>query len=74
METKEITIRVSPQAASLYEAASVQDRRKLDLLLSLKLNEVRSSTRSLVEIMHEASAEAKTQGLTPELLQEILNG
>ena len=43
MQTEEITIRVDPQAARVYRAASEQERRKLDLLLSLRLD--RKSTR-----------------------------
>ena len=73
METQEIKIRVSPQAASYYQSASEEERSKLDLVLSLKLSEVRQSSRSLKEIMAEASKEAEKRGLTEEDLREILN-
>lgn len=73
MATQEITIRVSPHAASVYEAASEEDRRKLDLLLSLKLGEVQRGKRSLEEIMSEVSQKAQKRGLTPEILDSILN-
>ena len=40
METKAITIRVSPEAASAYETAPAEQQRKLDALVSLTLSEV----------------------------------
>jgi hypothetical protein len=73
METQEIKIRVSPQAANMYQSASEEERSKLDLLLSLKLREIGSSSRSIKEIIREASKEAQAQGLTEEDLREILN-
>ena len=73
METQEITIRVSQQAASLYEAASEEERRKLGLLLSLKLGEVQRGKKRLEEIMSEISQKAKARGLMPEILESHLN-
>ena len=73
METQEIKIRVSPQAANMYQSASEEERSKLDLLLSLKLREIGNSSRSIKEIIREASKEAQAQGLKEEVLREILN-
>ncbi len=73
MNTQEITIRVTPEAALVYRTASEEDRRKLDLLLSLQLIETSQPTRSLRQLMKEASEEAQTHGLTPEILAEILD-
>lgn len=73
MQTREITIRVTPDAAKVYESASEQERRKLDVLLSLRLSEARGPSRSLNEIMQEASQEAKERGLTEDLLKELLD-
>jgi hypothetical protein len=73
METQEIKIRVSPQAADMYQSASEEERSKLDLLLSLRLSEIGRSSRSINEIMREASKEAQEKGLTEEILREILN-
>ena len=74
MTMKEITIHVTPDAAATYLAASDEDRRKLDALLSLRLSEAAAWRRSLQEVIQEASHEAQAKGLTPEILQEILNG
>ena len=73
METREITVRLTPEAARIYEAASEQERRKLDLLLSLQLSGTAQPPRPLRQIMREASEEAQARGLTPELLDEMLN-
>jgi Cdc6-like AAA superfamily ATPase len=73
METKEITIRVTPEAATIYQTASEQERLKLDALLSLSLSETAMPSRSLEEIMREASREARERGLTEDALKEILD-
>ena len=73
MAIKEITIRVTPEAANIYESASQQERRKLDALLSLRLAETATPSRSLREIMRKASREAQKRGLTEDILKEILD-
>lgn len=73
METKPITIHVSAEAAFAYEAAPAEQKRKLDALLSLKLAEVVRAKRPLEEIMSEISAKARERGLTPDILESILN-
>ena len=73
METEKITIRVTPEAARIYQSASEQERRKLDALLSLRLSEVALPSRPFKELMREASEEAQARGLTPEILKEILD-
>ena len=73
MTTKPITIHVSPEAAHTYEAASAEERRKLDALLSLKLTETTRNERPLEEIMSDISREAQERGLTPEILESLLN-
>ncbi|MBT4496650.1 MAG: hypothetical protein HOC74_02955 [Gemmatimonadetes bacterium] len=73
METKPITIRVSPEAARIYEAAPTEQQRKLDALLSLKLSEVSRSAKPLEEIMSQISQKAQERGMTPEILEAILS-
>lgn len=73
METKEITIRVSSEAAQIYESASEEKRRKLDALLGIWLSEAERPTRPLEDIIRDASEQARKNGLTPEKLDEILN-
>ena len=72
MTTEEITIHVDADTAKAFKATSVQKRQKLELLLNLKLKESLSSSDSLLEIMDEISQEAINKGLTPEILQSLL--
>jgi hypothetical protein len=73
METKEITIRVSTEAAQVYESASEEKRRKLDMLLGIWLSEAERPTRPLEEIIRDASEQARRSGLTLEQLDDILD-
>lgn len=74
MKTKKITIEVEADAASAYGSTSPQKQRKIDALLSLQINEaVREEEDTLKEVMKDMSREAKNRGLTPEILDSILN-
>ena len=73
MPSQSITIRVSPEAARAYEQAPADERRKLDALLSLKLSEVARRPRPLEQVMGEISRKAQERGLTPEILDELLD-
>jgi predicted phage gp36 major capsid-like protein len=73
METKTITIRVNAEIARMFEEASEEQRRKLEVLLSLKLGDVTRSQKSLEEVMSDISRNAQARGLTPEILDLILN-
>jgi len=75
MENGTISLEVDADTARAFSAASPDERRKLELLLSLRLREltVRRS-RSLQEIMDEIGQQAEARGMTPELLEEFLRG
>jgi len=73
MGTKPITIQVSAESATAYENAPADQRRRLDVLLSLKLAEATRATRPLEIVMSEISREAQARGMTPEVLKSILN-
>jgi hypothetical protein len=73
METKSITIRVNVEVARIFEAASEEQRRKLEALLSLKLGDATRIKRPLEEVMGEISRNAQARGLTPEILDSILS-
>jgi len=72
-QTEEITIRVDPQAAQAYRSASQEERRKLDLLLSLRLHDALQPGTSLEQVMRDVGRNARQRGLTPEILESILN-
>ncbi len=69
----QITISVDSTVAELYRSASAADRRKLDLLVNLRLHDVARPGRTLQKIMHEVSHNAQERGLTPDILQSILD-
>jgi len=73
METKPITVRVNAEVARIFETASEEQRRKFEALVSLKLSDATRSTRPLEEVMSEISRNAQARGLTPEILDSILN-
>jgi len=71
--TDQITVSVDSDVANAYRLASEKDRRKLDLLIGLRLRDATRSKDSLQDIMLEISQGAQRRGLTPELLQSILD-
>ncbi len=71
---EQITVSVDSDIATIYRSASVEDRRKLDLLINLRLRDVTESGKSLTEIMSDVSRNAQQRGLTREILQSILDG
>ena len=69
----QITVTVDPDVAKFYSSASNEERRKPDLLVNLRLRDVIEARRPLQEIMDEVSRRAQKRGLTPEILQSILD-
>jgi hypothetical protein len=67
-----ISIQVSPAAARAYRNASAPERKKMELLLSMRLLEVSRSRKPLEAVMRDISRSAQERGLTPEILDEIL--
>ena len=73
MQTEAITIHVDSAAAQAYRAASDQERKKLDILLSLRLQDALHPSGSLTDLVRELSRKAQERGLTPEILESILH-
>jgi hypothetical protein len=73
VNTETIVIRVNPEVARAYRAASEEDRCKLDLLVGLQLAEFLKSSESLATVMDAMSQEAANAGLTPEMSDSILH-
>jgi hypothetical protein len=68
-----ITVSVDSEVANAYRLASDSDRRKLDLLVNLRLRDATRSKTSLKDVMLEISNSAQQRGLTPEILQSMLD-
>ena len=74
METEVISIRVDVETARAFKLLPEEDRRKLEALLNIRLNEVSRGGESLDAVMQEIGDKAKTQGLNPEVLKSLLDG
>lgn len=74
MLTAPITIQVDPAAARAFATASTEEQRKMQMLLSLRLQElITSSEKPLKQIMDEIGTNAEQRGLTPEILESLLH-
>lgn len=74
---EEITIKVSPELAKIYRKASTETQEeiqeKINNLLIIELeNKRQEAVKRLSIVMDKASEEAQANGLTPEILEEIL--
>jgi len=71
--TETIAVAVDAEIAEKYRSASDMDRRRMDLRINMHLRRMMGPRRPLEEIMQELSREAQENGLTPEILQSILD-
>jgi hypothetical protein len=71
---EQITVSVDREVAEAYRRASEEERHKLDVLISLRLREATRPAKALKEVAREIGANAQQRGLTPEILQGILDG
>lgn len=73
MSTEPITIQVDSEAATAFNKAPAEERRKMEALLSLWLKEIATAdTRPLREVMNEIGSEAQRRGMTPDMLESLL--
>ena len=73
MSTDITSIQVEPDIANAYNAASQEDRKKIQLLMGLWLRELSTQPNmSLTEVMDLISDRVQARGLTPEILESIL--
>lgn len=69
-----ISIEVDADSAKAFAAAPMEEKQKLQLLLGLRLRELMAGPpRSLEQIMNEIGANATARGMTPEILDSLLN-
>lgn len=73
MSTTAITIQVDTEVAKAFVDASPDEQRKMELLLSLRLQDLTTTPgKSLQAVMDEIGACAEARGLTPEILKSLL--
>ncbi|MCA9997663.1 MAG: hypothetical protein KDE56_18020 [Anaerolineales bacterium] len=68
-----IEIQLEEDVARMYQAASIEQKDKMRLLINLWLREFTPNAISLKQIMDETSDKAVERGLTPELLETLLS-
>ncbi len=75
MTTATISIPIDPVTAKAYAGASVEDQRKMKLLLSLRLRELTQASGSTLQAVMDSMADgAAARGLTPQALDGLLHG
>jgi hypothetical protein len=67
-----IPILVDAETAIAFDNLPVEEKNKLQVFLSWQIKTALKSEQSLLEIMDEISAEAEAKGLTPEILESLL--
>ena len=69
-----VNISLDNESAKIYEKAPLADKKKIQLLMSLWLREFENPSITLDKLMDDISRKAQERGLTPEILESILNG
>ena len=69
-----INIPLDNQTAKIYQSAPQADKKKMQILMSLWLREFEKPSISLDDLMDDISRKAEARGLTPDILDSILNG
>jgi len=73
MATETITLEIDSEAAQAFKSVSSDEREKLQVLLGIWLKGyARADSLSLKATMDEISERAQSRGLTPEILESIL--
>jgi hypothetical protein len=69
-----VIISVDAETAQAYAAMSTEAQKKVQILLSLRMQELVSEPAiSLKNLMDDIGAKAETRGLTPEILEYLLH-
>lgn len=71
MSVEKITIPLDADTARIYLDASLEQQKKLRLLLSLWLREFAVSPVPLTAVMDQNSEKARSRGVTPEIVESL---
>jgi hypothetical protein len=74
MATSTIGVPVDSETAAAFARSSLDDQRKMQLLLALRLQELTAKpVKPLKDLMDEIGQRASERGLTPTVLESLLN-
>ena len=74
MSSRQIIIEVDEATASAYERTTPDERRRIDFILLLEARRaLKPASGTLDDLMDGMSRQAQASGLTPEILQQILD-
>jgi hypothetical protein len=74
MNDTTIVLPIDEATAYVYNAASSAEKQKVQLLFRMLLREITlNSTVSLKQVMDDIGRNAEAQGLTPAILEDMLN-
>jgi ABC-type uncharacterized transport system ATPase component len=68
MKTETISIKLDSEVARVYQKASGDQKKKMEILVNLWLKEFASDKKTLKQVMDEISEKAKAKGATPAAL------
>ena len=68
-----VSLTLDNKTANIYKKASITEKKKMGLLLSLWLREFEKPSLTLDKLMDDISDKAEKRGLTPEIIESILN-
>ena len=71
--TANVSVKLDAEAARIYKSASKEDQKKIEILLSLWMREFGAPSKPLKDLMDEISDKAQKRGLTPEILEALLD-
>lgn len=69
-----VNLPLDDETAKIYQQASAAEKKKMQVLLSIWLREFEKPSSTLEQLMDDLSHKAEERGLTPEILESILNG
>lgn len=73
MTTAQLTIEMNPDTAEAFANMAAEDQEAIKRLLGLRLQSlVAHANESLLDVMDEIGRNARSRGLTPEILESIL--
>jgi hypothetical protein len=74
MATETVNLQLDSDAAKVFKMAPPEEQKKIEALLSLWLKEIAATEMlSLKEVMEDIGRTAQARGLTPDILESLLN-